>query len=88
MGAIEQKDAIDAIHASIDSGINFLDTAQMYFDSEYILGKAIKGKRNKIILASKLSSWKNINDIEKALENSLKNLQTDVIDLYQIHFLS
>tara|TARA_B100000131_G_scaffold79383_1_gene76122 strand:- start:1873 stop:2811 length:939 start_codon:yes stop_codon:yes gene_type:complete len=85
MGAIEQKDAINAIHASIDNGINFLDTAQMYLDSEYILGKAIKGKRNKIIIASKLSSWKNINDIEKALENSLKNLQTDVIDLYQIH---
>ena len=67
MGAIEQKDAINAIHASIDNGINFLDTAQMYLDSEYILGKAIKGKRNKIILASKLSSWKNINDIENLL---------------------
>lgn len=85
MGAVEQKEAINAIHASIDNGINFLDTAQMYLDSEYILGKALKGKRNKLVLASKLSSWKNISDIEKAIENSLKNLQTDYIDLYQIH---
>jgi len=85
MGKVEQKDAINAIHASIDNGINFLDTAQMYLDSEYILGKALKGKRQNLILASKLSSWKNLNDIEEALENSLKNLKTDVIDLYQIH---
>ena len=85
MGAVEQNDAINAIHASIDNGINFLDTAQMYLDSEYILGKAIKGKRDKLVLASKVSSWKNISDIEKALENSLRNLRTDYIDLYQIH---
>ena len=85
MGKIEQKDAINAIHASIDNGVNFLDTAQMYLDSENILGKALKGKKENLVLASKLSSWRNTSDIEKALEDSLRNLQTDFIDLYQIH---
>ena len=85
MGKVEQKDAINAIHASIDNGINFLDTAQMYLDSEYILGKALKNKREKLILASKLSKWNDLKDIELAMQTSLKNLQTDYIDLYQIH---
>ena len=85
MGKIEQKDAINAIHASIDNGVNFLDTAQMYLDSENILGKALKGKRKNLVLASKLSSWRNTLYIEKALSDSLKNLQVDFIDLYQIH---
>jgi len=85
MGHLEQKDAIRAIDASIDEGVNFLDTAQMYLESESIIGNALKEKRGNLILASKLSSWENLEDIDFAIENSLRNLKTDYIDLYQVH---
>ncbi len=85
MGTVLEKDCIKAIDASLDHGVNFLDTAQMYLQSENILGKALVGKRDNIILASKLSSWNSIEDIDLAIENSLRELKTDYIDLYQIH---
>jgi len=85
MGTVSEKDCINTIESSLDQGINFLDTAQMYLESENILGKALEGKRDKIILASKLSSWNSVEDIDLAIENSLRELKTDYIDLYQIH---
>ena len=86
MGAIGSSQAIKTIHAAIDGGINFIDTAEGYKDSESILGKALIGKRENLILATKLSG----NDhsekhIRAAIDNSLQALKTDHIDIYQLH---
>ena len=81
MGTVSEKDCINTIESSLDQGVNFLDTAQMYLESENILGKALGRKRDKIILASKLSNWNSIEDIDLAIENSLRELKTDYIFL-------
>ncbi len=98
-GETNDNESIKAIHTAIDYGINFLDTADCYGcgHSERILGQAIKGKRQKIVIASKFGNEFNehSNDafatnadpqyIEKACLNSLKRLGTDYLDLYQFH---
>jgi aryl-alcohol dehydrogenase-like predicted oxidoreductase len=84
------------IHEAINNGINFIDTADVYSngESEEIVGKALKGHREKVVLATKFrmpmgqdpnqaggsQRW-----IKQAIENSLKRLRTDHIDLYQMH---
>lgn len=72
---------------AIESGVNFFDTAEGYGQSEEILGRLLKAKRNKIILATKISSteW-DYNTVKTHLTGSLKRLQTDFVDLYQIHW--
>ena len=95
----EQKDANQLVDLAIDGGINFFDTANVYSRgvSEQMLGKALKnnGKRDAIILATKVhgkmddddpNAWNNHRrNIIHQCEASLKRLQTDYIDLYQIH---
>jgi aryl-alcohol dehydrogenase (NADP+) len=92
----DHDDCIRIIHKALDFGINFVDTADRYSngESEEIVGKALKGRRDNIVLASKVHGpmgedpnqqgnsrrW-----ITHALEASLRRLQTDHIDLYQIH---
>ena len=87
-------DSIRIIHKALDAGINLVDTADSYGDSEEIVGKALKGRRDSVVLATKFSRpmgddpnrqgtsrrW-----IMTAVEDSLRRLQTDHIDLYQIH---
>ncbi len=86
------------ISQALDGGINFLDTADLYQKglNEEIVGAAIRGKRNEIVLATKVGnemnpdgkswSWNPRKEyILKAVEESLKRLQTDYIDLYQLH---
>lgn len=96
-GAIDEAEAIAAIQKAIDSGITLIDTAPIYGNgrSEETIGKAIKGRRQQVIIATKcgarLKGIKLINDltpksIRKEVEVSLKRLGTDVIDLYQCHF--
>ncbi len=93
-----EKDAIETIHYALDHGINFLDTADMYgpFTNEKLVGKAIKHRRSKVILATKFGnerkedgSWIGINGkpeyVKKACEASLKRLGVDYIDLYYQH---
>ncbi|MFN4182106.1 MAG: aldo/keto reductase, partial [bacterium] len=86
---LDEKDALRIIHAALDSGINWVDTAEVYGDgiSEEIIGKALKGKRDKVIIATKVSGnhLKKM-DVKKAIEGSLKRLQTDYVDLYQVHW--
>jgi aryl-alcohol dehydrogenase-like predicted oxidoreductase len=96
IGNPDHDDSIRIIHNALDFGINFIDTADRYSagESEEIVGKALKGRRDNIVLATKVNGpmgddpnmrgnsrrW-----ITRAVEDSLRRLQTDHIDLYQIH---
>ncbi len=88
-GAQDEEDAIAAIHACLDEGINFFDTAEGYGDgaSEQLLARALGERRKEAVVASKVSpSHLAPDDLRAACERSLKNLNTDVIDLYQVHW--
>ncbi|MEJ2760050.1 MAG: aldo/keto reductase [Gammaproteobacteria bacterium] len=96
MGTPDHADCVRIVHRAIDAGINFVDTADVYSrgESETIVGKALKGRRDDVILASKFFGpmdddpnhrggsrrW-----IVSEVESSLRRLGTDYIDLYQIH---
>src|SRR6476659_10276100 len=95
-GNTDVDDCIGTIRAAIDGGINFVDTADVYSagESEEIVGKALKGRRDEVILATKVHGQMGPgrNDegnsrvwIMKEVENSLRRLGTEHIDLYQIH---
>ncbi|MCD8787428.1 aldo/keto reductase [Staphylococcus gallinarum] len=95
-GGITQKIANKLVEEALDKGINQFDTANLYSkgDAEIVLGKAIQNKRKKMIISSKtgFQMSENPNDggasrlnIENSIEQSLKRLQTDYIDLYYIH---
>ena len=86
MGNMDDRDSIDTVRTAIDSGITLLDTAQAYRTSEATLGRALKdGYRERCFLATKVSRQYSRQDIENAIENSLRNLDVDYVDLYQIH---
>ena len=86
MGQVDEKTAIATIQAAIDSGIALVDTAQAYRSSEATLGKALKGGyRERCFLATKVSGKYSPQDIRSAMENSLRALQVETVDLYQIH---
>lgn len=86
MGPVEEQTAISTIHAAIDQGITLIDTAQAYRTSEGVLGRALKGGyRERCFLATKVSGDYTRRAIRRAIENSLRELAVDYIDLYQIH---
>jgi aryl-alcohol dehydrogenase-like predicted oxidoreductase len=88
-GPQNEQDALDAVAASIDAGANFFDTAPGYGsgESEELLGRALKGRRNDAVIATKLStSDARKSDAIRACEDSLRRLQCEHIDLYQIHW--
>lgn len=86
MGHVDEQAAIATIHAAIDHGITLIDTAQAYRTSEATLGKALRnGYRARCFLATKVSRNYTRQDIRSAIENSLRDLQVDYVDLYQIH---
>lgn len=86
MGNMDDRDSIDTVRTAIDSGITLVDTAQAYRTSEATLGRALKdGYRERCFLATKVSRQYSREDIESAIENSLRNLDVDYVDLYQIH---
>ena len=96
IGNSDLDDSVRLIHQALDAGINFIDTADAYSTggSEEVVGRAVKGRRDSVILATKVGRpmgddpnqqgasrrW-----IMSAVEGSLRRLQTDYIDLYQIH---
>jgi aryl-alcohol dehydrogenase-like predicted oxidoreductase len=95
-GNRDHDDSVRIIRAALDAGINFIDTADVYSagESEEILGKALKGRRDDVILATKVHGpmGEDPNEfgnsrrwIVREVENSLRRLNTDWIDLYQIH---
>lgn len=88
-GHQSDDDSIATVHASLDAGINFFDTAEGYEagTSERVLGRGLVGRRDEAVIATKVSpSHLAGADVIAACERSLRNLQTDVIDLYQIHW--
>lgn len=89
-GPQDDNDSIDAVHASLDAGVNFFDTAEGYDDdanSEEVLGRALEGRRDEAVIATKISnSHLHPSMVAERCEGSLKRLQTDYIDLYQIHW--
>ncbi|MFD2331736.1 aldo/keto reductase [Cohnella sp. GCM10020058] len=91
---IGAEDARLVIDRAVEAGINFIDTADLYGTSEEVVGQALKGKRDRIVLATKFAirteegpngAGASRHRIMRQVENSLRNLQTDYIDLYQIH---
>jgi aryl-alcohol dehydrogenase-like predicted oxidoreductase len=95
-GNPDHDDSIRIIHKALDAGINFIDTADAYShgESEEIVGKALRGRRDTIVLATKLHLPMGDDPNQRGnsrrwnmteVENSLRRLQTDHIDLYQIH---
>jgi len=86
-----EADSIATVHAALDAGVNFFDTAEGYGagDSEVVLGRALAGRRHEAVIATKVSRSNSSSDgVRKACERSLQRLQTDYIDLYQIHWPS
>ena len=94
IGNSDHDDSVRIIDKALDAGINLIDTADAYGDSEVVVGKALKRRRDGVVLATKFGRligedpnhhgasrrW-----IMTAVENSLRRLQTDYIDLYQVH---
>src|SRR4051812_34094324 len=96
-GNTDHDESIRIIHRALDAGINFVDTADVYArgESEEIVGKALQGRRDSVVLATKVHGSMDDDDpnmrgntrrwIVQEVENSLRRLQTEWIDLYQIH---
>jgi aryl-alcohol dehydrogenase-like predicted oxidoreductase len=95
-GNTDHDDSIRIIHRALDAGINFVDTADVYSagESEEIVGKALTGRRDDVVLATKffMPMGEDVNRgggsrrwIVRAVEDSLRRLGTDWIDLYQVH---
>jgi uncharacterized protein len=84
---LTEEGAVEVVKRCLDHGINYLDTANAYSTSERRIGKAIAGRRDGLVLATK-STQRNREGIVEHLENSLKQLGVDHIDLYQFHAVS
>jgi uncharacterized protein len=83
-----EREAIRLVHAAIDAGITFMDNAWEYHDgrSETLMGKAIADRRDRVFLMTKLCTHgRDRREAMRQLEQSLRRLQTDVLDLWQIH---
>jgi 1-deoxyxylulose-5-phosphate synthase len=95
-GPLSEKDSVHAVDRSLELGINFFDTANIYHDgrAEQALGRALRGRRHKVVLATKVCGRMGPDGddaglsraaIRKALEGSLERLATDYVDLYCLH---
>ena len=96
---LDKEKSLEVIGAALDAGINFFDTANNYGfppgESERILGEAVRGRRDGVIIATKVGDRVGDSDenqgaapayVRQALEESLANLGTDYVDLYQLHY--
>jgi myo-inositol catabolism protein IolS len=90
-GPQDEAESIATVRAALDAGVNFFDTAEGYGDgdSEAVLGRALAGRRHEAVIATKVSrSHLSGDEVRDACERSLRRLQTDTIDLYQVHWPS
>jgi myo-inositol catabolism protein IolS len=90
-GPQDEAESIATVRAALDAGVNFFDTAEGYGNgtSEAVLGRALAGRRHEAVIATKVSrSHLSGDEVREACERSLRRLQTDTIDLYQIHWPS
>lgn len=96
-GSVQESELLDAIHAALDAGVNFFDTADTYGlgQSERTLAKGLGSRRRDVVIESKfgvrVGGGKTVYDnspeyIQQALEESLRRLNTDYIDVYLIHY--
>ncbi len=97
-GSVDDNESIKAIHTALDLGINWIDTAAQYGlgHSEEVVGRALRGKRASVFVATKCGqpwdehgnfrTYAGADSIRREIEGSLSRLQTEYIDLYQIHW--
>lgn len=96
-GSVQESELLDAIHAALDAGVNFFDTADTYGlgQSERTLAKGLGSRRRDVVIESKfgvrVGGGKTVYDnspeyIQQALEESLRRLNTDYIDVYLVHY--
>lgn len=96
-GNVDDRTSVSAIHAALDAGINLIDTAPAYGagHSEEVVGEAVKDRRDDAIVATKVGIIRTEDDflrnlkpdsVKQEIEDSLRRLRTEVIDLYQIHW--
>jgi aryl-alcohol dehydrogenase-like predicted oxidoreductase len=93
---LSRGDAIKLLHEALDKGINFFDTARGYGESESIMGEAFLGRRDKVVISTKCHQYKDPegkipsypilkNLVESSLEDSLRFLKTDYVDVFMLH---
>ncbi len=84
---IDEAATARVVDAAIDAGVTFFDTADVYGESEVFLGRALAGRREAVVLATKFGATGKAGaaDVHAAVDNSLRRLQTDRIDLLQLH---
>lgn len=85
-GAVERSQALEALARAEELGCNFVDTALVYGDSEVLLGEFLRGRRSKWIVATKFSGQPD--GMTRTLEQQLRRLGTDAVDLYQLHWVA
>jgi len=83
---LPQEQATEVIEASLNAGVNFIDTARGYAASEVLIGEALQGRRDQVYIATK-STARDYEGMKSDIDISLSNLQTDYIDLYQLHLI-
>ena len=84
-GTVDKPESLRALAVAEELGCNFVDTAAVYGDSEQVIGEFLRGRRDKWLVATKYSGGKD--SLRATLEQQLQRLGTDVIDLYQIHWV-
>lgn len=87
LAGLNQEEASAVLNAALDGGLNFIDTARGYRESEELIGSAVSCRRDEYFLATKARA-RDEKRIREELETSLRNLRTDRIDLYQIHYVN
>ncbi len=94
-GRPAEAEAIRLVHSALDSGMNLIDTARAYGESEAVLGRALRGRRAEVVLATKVRTQRDDGTtpagpelrqhMQASLETSLRLLQTDYVDIWQVH---